>query len=80
MLFVFATEDRWGLWMKDMRFAVDMMWIGASGLAVTILHRVAPYSFPQIFYPTRPARYALETAAGFVDAHAIAEGASVVIR
>ena len=80
MLFDFASEDRWGLWMKDMRFAVDMMWIDAGGVAVTILKRVAPESFPQIFYPARPARYAFETNAGFFETHAIAEGVSIVIR
>jgi len=79
MLFVYPSEDRWGLWMKDMRFAVDMMWIDASGHAVTILKHVEAASFPEIFYPTRPARYAVEVTAGFVEAHGIAEGASVVI-
>jgi uncharacterized membrane protein (UPF0127 family) len=80
MLFVYPSDDRWGLWMKDMHFAVDMIWIDSSGIAVTILKRVAPASFPQIFYATRPARYALEVPAGFVEAHSMAEGMSVVIR
>ncbi len=79
MLFVYPNDDRWGLWMKDMRFAVDMIWIDASGMMVTILKDVEPASFPQIFYPTRPARYAVETTAGFVEAHGVAEGMSVVI-
>jgi uncharacterized protein len=79
MLFVYPGDAHWGLWMKDMRFAVDMIWIDASGIVATILSRVTPGSFPQIFYPTRPARYAVETAAGFVEAHGIAEGASIVI-
>ena len=79
MLFVFASQGSWGLWMKDMHFAVDMIWIDTSGVAVTILKHVGPASFPQIFYPSHPARYALETSAGFVAAHSIAEGMSVVI-
>ena len=27
MLFIFDTSDRYGFWMKDMRFPIDMLWL-----------------------------------------------------
>src|SRR2546425_4514534 len=65
MLLVFNAEDRWGVWMKDMRFPIDIIWADVRGSIVAIARDVSPPSFPRAFYPSRPARYVLEVPAGF---------------
>jgi uncharacterized membrane protein (UPF0127 family) len=74
MLFIFEADDYWRMWMKDMRFPVDILFADASGEISMIYHTVSPDTYPQAFAPNRPARYALELPAGFAAAHDIQEG------
>ncbi len=78
MLFVFKTPDRYGFWMKDMRFPIDIIWMDAQGQVITVASSVAPSTYPYVFYPAAPTSYVLETAAGFARQYAIATG--TVIR
>ncbi len=77
LLFVFDSDDKWGIWMKDMRFAIDILWADAAGRVVTVVQNADPGSYPQIFYPTLPARYVLEVPAGYAGRHGIAEGSQL---
>jgi len=80
MLFVFPVPDRYGFWMKDTLVPLDIFWLDAQGHAVSIAENVAPESYPNVFYPTVPARYVLETAAGFARAHNIATGTPLLLK
>ncbi|HVU79873.1 MAG TPA: DUF192 domain-containing protein [Candidatus Paceibacterota bacterium] len=77
MLFVFDTDDYWRMWMKDMRFPIDILFADASGEISMIYHTVSPDTYPQAFAPNRPARYALELPAGFAAANHIEEGSAL---
>lgn len=79
MLFVFDQDGQWGIWMKDMRFSIDIVWIDAQGSVLTIAPAVSPGTYPKVFYPSAPARYVLELPAGWAAAHGIAEGSKVVL-
>ena len=79
LLMVFPEDALAGIWMKDMLFPIDIMWIDESGHIVTIAQSVAPSTYPKVFYPSRAARYVLEVPAGFVDIYNIREGDSVEI-
>ncbi len=65
MLFVFDTPGKYGFWMKDMLFSIDMIWLSAEGKVVYIEKSVAPDTFPKSFASESPALYFLETKAGF---------------
>lgn len=80
MLFIFPVSDRYGFWMKDTLVPLDIFWLDDKGQVVSIAKDVAPSSFPNVFYPTAPARYVLETAAGFAEAHAIATGTPLLLK
>jgi uncharacterized membrane protein (UPF0127 family) len=80
MLFVFNEDDQWGIWMKDMKFSIDILWLAADGTVVTVVPGAAPDSYPQAFYPTKPARYVVEVPAGYAGEHGIAEGAKFVLQ
>lgn len=79
LLFDFEVPGMYGIWMKDMNFAIDIIWANESGV-VTVAHAVSPDTYPQSFTPAAPARYVLEVPAGFAAAHSIAEGSSFVVQ
>ena len=80
MLFVFPRDDQYGFWMKDTLVPLDMFWLDAQGQVVYIAQDVATSSYPNVFYPSAPARYVLETAAGFARAHTIATGTPLLLK
>lgn len=74
MLFAFAGEDAYGIWMKDMNFAIDILWIDSAGIVVDMQPRATPESYPLVFKPRKPALYVLEVEAGFVEQHDVRLG------
>lgn len=80
MLFVFSRDDRWGFWMKDTLVPLDMFWLNDQGKVIWMQQSVATDTYPAVFYPKSPARFVLETAAGFARAHGIATGTSLILK
>ena len=79
MLFVFDSDGLWGIWMKDMRFPIDIVWADVDGKVITVANNVAPETYPEVFSPSSPARYVLELLAGFAAAQGIVEGSQIVL-
>ncbi len=77
MLFIFDTPGDYGFWMKDMNFAIDMVWIDENYQIVDINKEVSPDTFPQVFYPDKEIRYVLELPVGAVDKYQIATSTMV---
>jgi uncharacterized membrane protein (UPF0127 family) len=69
LLFSFEENDKHGIWMKDMRFPIDIIWLNEAGTIVGLTKDAEPESFPEVFYPESDARYVLETNVGFVAKH-----------
>jgi len=80
MLFVFSKDERYGFWMKDMLVPIDIFWLDSQGHVVSIAQDVATSSYPNVFYPSTPARYVLETLAGFAGEHAVATGTPLLLK
>lgn len=74
MLFVFPQDGYWGIWMKDMRVPLDIFWLDDERRVVWVAADVATSTYPRVFKPPLPARYVLETAAGFAARHHVATG------
>lgn len=74
MLFVFDTADYHEIWMKDMKFPIDIIWIDEELKVISIDSSVQPSSYPRKYRPTRPARYAIETNERFTDTFIITPG------
>ncbi len=77
MLFVFGRPDRYGFWMKDMRFNIDIIWI-RDAKVIGMLVNVTPESFPEVFYPPAPVDAVLELPAGSAARRGITEGSGVI--
>jgi len=77
MLFVFEKPARNFFWMKDMNFAIDMIWISEDLHVVYIKKDAKPESFPEVFGPNENTKYVLEVVSGFGDKNNLKEGDSV---
>ena len=70
MLFVYAQARKFTFWMKDMRFPLDIVWIGADCRVVEVKENVpsprpgqSDEELPR-YSPGTPAQYVLEINAG----------------
>ena len=80
MLFVLDEPTFPGFWMKDMRFALDFIWIDEEGKVVGITENVAPETYPEIFTSSVPVLHMLEVNAGWAQDHNISVGDAVLLN
>lgn len=71
MLFLFPEAGHHGIWMKDMKFSIDIIWLDEKFQVVDFIEDVRPESYPHIFKPKKPAKYVLETNSGFVKMNGV---------
>ncbi len=65
MLFSFPVAGKYGFWMKDMKFAIDILWSNDTGDKVLHIERgVTPDSYPKAFYPPENSLFVVEALAG----------------
>lgn len=74
LLFVFEKPGRYGFWMKDMLFPIDIVWMDPSYRVIAIAPDLSPSTYPETFYPPVPVLYVLEINAGLVQEYNIATG------
>lgn len=78
-LFAFGTAGPHSIWMKDMNYALDIMWVAKEGEIVHIEENVSPETYPESFSSPVPAWYVIEANAGFIASNTIAIGDEVVL-
>ncbi|OGG61028.1 hypothetical protein A3C86_04190 [Candidatus Kaiserbacteria bacterium RIFCSPHIGHO2_02_FULL_49_16] len=74
MLFIFDMAAKYGFWMKDMLFSIDILWLSDKGEILDMVDKVGPGTYPTVFSPKVPARYVLELPSGFVEAYSVKVG------
>lgn len=62
VLFVFDTNDQRCFWMKDMKFAIDIVWLDENKKVVAVEHSVQPSTYPDNF--CHDGKYVAEFVAG----------------
>ncbi len=67
MLFVFDEVDSQGIWMKDMNFALDIIWLDQEKRVVLIEKDVAPETYPRVYGQGVRAKYVIELPAGTTE-------------
>ncbi len=77
MLFIFEKSDYHGVWMKDMRFPIDVIWVGEDRRVVDITRVLRPDTYPREFEPSAPARFAIEVNAHYAASFGISVGDEV---
>lgn len=67
MLFVFDEPQEICLWMKDMRFSIDILWFNEHKQLIQVKNNISPDTYPDSFCSTKPAKYVLELSAGSAE-------------
>lgn len=84
MYFLFPREDRYGFWMRDMQFPIDVLWLKKSkviGFEENVDPEIgAKDNELKIYYPPDAIATALELKAGMVFKHNIKVGDIVEIK
>lgn len=83
MLFVFDLPGRYGFWMKDMAFPLDIVWINQNGVVVKIEPNFTPESYkqnpPKTAINDPEANYVLEINAGRAEKYGLFLGSKIKI-
>lgn len=76
-LFMFNSAGQHSIWMKDMNYAIDILWVDEKGKIVHIEEKVSPDTYPESFTSDELAYYVIETRAGFVEENGVIVGEMV---
>jgi uncharacterized membrane protein (UPF0127 family) len=60
LLFVFDQPAKQCIWMKDMNFDIDIIWLGSNKKIIKVAQQVSPDTYPESFCSDQPAKYVLE--------------------
>ncbi|MEX0933419.1 MAG: DUF192 domain-containing protein [Candidatus Paceibacterota bacterium] len=79
LLFIFNESAEQRIWMRDMYFPIDIIWLDDDFEIVDIKKNATPESFRsvrdrEVFTPRMPARYVLEARSGFAGTHNLVTG------
>ncbi len=75
MLFVLPPDNAGGIWMKDMNYAIDIVWLDDAATVVHLVENAQPSSYPDTtFYPPTMSRYVIELPSGTIKQTAIKKG------
>lgn len=78
MLFVFEKAGFYYIWMKDMKFSIDILFFDTNFKVISFEENISPDSFPKSFSSPSPSAYILETHAGFVKEKGIKVGQTFI--
>jgi uncharacterized membrane protein (UPF0127 family) len=82
MLFVFDAPGRYGFWMRNVRAALDIIWLDAASRVIWIVEGAPPCNAEPCptYEPPADASFVIEVAGGFVRRHHVARGDIVTIN
>lgn len=78
-LFAFGVPGTHSIWMKEMNYPLDILWLAEDGVILHIEENVTPDTFPRSFASPTPAWFVVEANAGFVATHDITFGDKLVL-
>ena len=64
MLLDFGWQGFYPIWMKNMKFPIDIIWLNSSHTVTDLELGVSPATYPQKFVNSKPAQYVLELGVG----------------
>jgi uncharacterized membrane protein (UPF0127 family) len=81
MLFPFGVPRRYAMWMRNVRFALDILWLDRRGCITWIVENAPPCDVEPCptYEPRVDAVTVLEVCGGFVRKHGVAIGDAITI-
>ncbi len=78
-LFAFGAAGEQSIWMKNMNYPLDIIWLDKEGIIVHIEKDISPETYPDSFSSPAPAWYVIEANAGFTASNTVAVGDKVTL-
>ena len=57
MLFIFDDENNHGIWMKDMNYSIDVVWLNDEKEVIYVIDDMVPESYPTVYEPKTKSLY-----------------------
>ncbi len=67
LLFVFDEPESHCIWMKDMNFPIDIVWLDENKTVTDIKTKTKPETYPESFCPSKNAKYVIELNSGIAE-------------
>ena len=67
MLFDFKQNGYWQIWMKEMNFAIDILWLNNQKQVVGVKTEALPQNYPESYGAEQQSQYVIELPAGSVN-------------
>lgn len=80
MFFNFGEDGDWRMWMLQMRFPIDIVWLANDGKVVGIKHSAQPAEYPEVYRAEQPSRYVIEVRAGAIKQLGLKVGDTVQVK
>lgn len=80
LLMAFPSEDKWGIWMKDMNFPIDIVWLNSEKKIINIVKNASTNDYPMTYTPKTLAKYVIELPAGTIDSKSIAMNNTAIFQ
>ncbi|MEM0201038.1 MAG: DUF192 domain-containing protein [Candidatus Micrarchaeaceae archaeon] len=80
MLFIFKKSSKYGIWMLNMKFNIDIIWLDNNLKIIDSLQNVKPCTSLlkcKTYYPKSPSKYVLEVNSGFISQNKIKNSVKV---
>lgn len=75
LLMIFPSDGKWGIWMKDMKVPIDIVWLDKDKKVIYIVKSASPdIGISTSFVPKSDARYVIELPAGSANQKGIGIG------
>ncbi len=80
LLLLFPKSDHYGIWMKDMLFPIDVIWLDGQSRVLGVKENFLSTSYPEVIYGGELSRSVLELSSGFVKKYQINIGDTLVLK
>ncbi len=83
MLFVFDEIGRHGIWMRNMLFPIDVIWLDDKKRIVDFVQRIRPCGTLfgcRTYYPVNGAKYILELRSGFIKENRVEKNSTLKFK
>jgi len=81
MLFISPVKMKPGFWMKNMKFAIDIIWLNENKIVDLTANLLPPIGDDlRVYYPKEPVNKVLEVKAGFINRNNLKIGEEIIIK
>lgn len=77
MLFAFKQNGDWRIWMVQMRFPIDVLWLNENKQIIHIKHNATPAEYPEVYKAGQQSRYVIELPSGTAKMLNLKEGDTI---